>query len=394
MTQPLLTAAELRGLTRLTTDAVIGVTGVVEAMHARIASAPRLPLLSKDTPSIERTRGITGLVYRSVGGVTRMVGGGVDGLLRVLEPLLAGSDPLAPPREGREALLAALNGVVGDHLEATQNPLAIQMATHPALHAPGPPTPKPLVLIHGLCMNHLQWQRDGHDHGQALARDLGYTPVYLHYNTGLSIATNGRLLAAQLEHLVQAWPVPIDRLVLLGHSMGGLVARSALHHGMQTPLHRWTALVSDLVCLGSPHQGARLERAGHGIDLLLGAAPYAAPLARLGKVRSAGITDLRWGRIVDTPTSSGKRPCRATAMMPPTVRCHAVAGCLGPASSNLKAKLLGDGLVTVASALGHHPKPEQRVMFEPQRQAVVHDTGHLDLLSSGEVYGWLKAWLG
>src|SRR5205823_7106966 len=90
-----------------------------------------------------------------------------------------------------------------------------------------------LVLIHGLCMNDLQWQRDGHDHGAVLARELGFTPVYLSYNSGLHISTNGRELSAQLQALLDAWPCPVQRLVLVGHSMGGLLARSALHYGGQ-----------------------------------------------------------------------------------------------------------------------------------------------------------------
>ena len=211
----------------------------------------------------------------------------------------------------REAIVAALNGVLGDHLAATDNPLAIPMAFRHAgqtlvlerfamrshLRAA---TPRLLVLLHGLCMNDLQWQRAGHDHGDALARELGFTPIYLHYNSGLSVSTNGRILAQLMEHLFDAWPVPIERLAMLGHSMGGLVARSALHHGalIQRGGLRWPARVNDLVCLGTPHQGAPLERAGHGVDVLLSAAPYAAPLARLGKLRSAGINDMRLGNIV------------------------------------------------------------------------------------------------
>src|SRR5213075_2020262 len=84
-------------------------------------------------------------------------------------------------------------------------------------------TGKVLVLVHGLCMSDRQWLRRGHDHGAALARDLGYTPVYLHYNSGRHVSENGRELAQLLDQLVSAWPVQIDELVLIGHSMGGLV---------------------------------------------------------------------------------------------------------------------------------------------------------------------------
>lgn len=406
MTQPLLQAADLRGAARLTTDAVAGIASLVEAMHARIASPPRLPGLGAAAPEEERTRGIPGLVYKTVRGVTHLVGGSAEALLGLLEPVLVASDPLEPPRPEREAVVAALNGVLGDHLAATDNPLAITMAFRRA----GRPlplersalragltgaTPRLLVLLHGLCMNDLQWQRAGHDHGEGLARELGYTPVYLHYNTGLSVSTNGRILAQLMERLYDAWPMPIERLVLVAHSMGGLVARSAIHHAAQLQRGglRWPGRVNDLVCLGTPHQGAPLERAGHGVDVVLSAAPYAGPLARLGKVRSAGINDLRHGNIVNAPSGSDDTYQCAQVPLPSGTRCCAVAACLGPSADGLKARLLGDGLVPVDSALGQHRDPDRRLAFAGDRQALVRDTGHLDLLSSAEVYRQLKDWL-
>ena len=405
MTQPLLQAADLRGAARLTTDAVAGLTSLVEAMHARIASLPHLPGPGAPAPD-ERTRGLTGLVYETVRGVTRVVGGSAEALLGWLGPAMATADQRQPAHAEREAIVAALNGVLGDHLAATDNPLAITMAFRHAGRAlvlerfamrsslPAA-TPRPLVLLHGLCMNDLQWQRAGHDHGDALARELGYTPIYLHYNSGLSVSTNGRILAQLMERLFDGWPVPIERLVMLGHSMGGLVARSALHHAtlIQRGALRWPARVDDLVCLGTPHQGAPLERAGHGVDVLLSAAPYAAPLARLGKVRSAGINDMRLGNIVSGPAGDdGTHQCPQVSL-PATPRCFAIAASLGPAAGSLKAKLLGDGLVPVASALGQHDERDRRLAFAADRQAVVHETGHLDLLASAEVFGLLRQWL-
>jgi pimeloyl-ACP methyl ester carboxylesterase len=399
MTQPLLQAADLRGAAQLTTDAVDGLTSLVEAMHARIASLPGVAVAPD-----ERTRGITGLVYKSVRGVTRVVGGTVDALLGWLGPTLSAAGVGSLPQGEREAVIAALNGVIGDHLAATDNPLAITMA----FRHQGKPLvldrfamrmrlrdagPRPLVMLHGLCMNDLQWQRDGHDHGAELARDAGYTPVYLHYNSGLSISTNGRILAQQMERLLDAWPVPIERMAMIGHSMGGLVARSALHHAVliQRGGLRWTARVDDLVCLGTPHLGAPLESVGHGVDVLLGAAPYAAPLARLGQVRSAGINDLRHGNIVN---GGGDGSPRLDAVpLPTTARCYAVAASLGPEGGSVKEHLLGDGLVPVASALGQHREPARRLAFARERQAVVHETNHLALLSSAAVCDALRAWL-
>jgi hypothetical protein len=151
--------------------------------------------------------------------------------------------------------------------------------------------------------------------------------------------------------------------------------------------------VADLVCLGTPHQGAPLERAGHGMDLLLSAAPYAEPLARLSRLRSAGINDLRLGNIVSGPASDAGSHRSPQVGLPDTTRCYAIAANLGPAVGSLKGKLLGDGLVPVDSALGRHHEAARRLAFADDRLAVVHETGHLDLLSSAEVFGLLRQWL-
>jgi hypothetical protein len=402
--RPRLHSTDLRGAARLATDATRGLTDLVEAMHERIARLPGLPARSP----AGRTRGITGLVYKSVRGVTRLAGGSVDALLALLAPALPAADSPSAMSPEREAIVAALNGVLGDHLAASANPLATPMAFHrdgralalerSALAQRLPDAgPRLLVLLHGLCMNDLQWSRDGHDHGAALARECGYTPVYLRYNSGLHVSTNGQALALQLEALLSAWPVAIERCVLLGHSMGGLLARSALHHGSQVS-QRWPSHVTDLVCLGTPHHGAPLERAGHWIDLLLGATPYAAPFARLGKLRSAGITDLRHGNLVDADWAGDDRFAsgpdrRLPVPLPATVRCHALAASIGAQGGDLKARLLGDGLVPLDSALGHHPDPARRLAFATERQWVGYGINHLELLNRPEVFTQLRAWL-
>ncbi len=379
-------AADLRGAARLATDAVSGLTDLVEAMHERIARVPGLEGVFDG-----RTTGITGLVYRSVRGVTRLVGGSVDGLLSLLAPAVA-AEPASPERD---ALLAALNGVLGDHLAATHNPLATAMRvrrggralalTREALARELPEAGHTLVLaLHGLCMNDRQWLRDGHDQAAALALALGGGALYLHYNSGLPVAENGRALAALMPALLAAWPQPLKRVVLLTHSMGGLVARSALHQAAAAGAD-WPRRIDDLVFLGTPHLGAPLERAGHGIDLLLGATPglsrYAAPLARLARVRSAGITDLRHGHC-----GAGDEP----VPLPAGVRCWAVAATL---DAELKGRLFGDGLVPVASALGRHRAAGRRLAFDPARQCVLTGHNHMQLLGSAAVAAQLQAWL-
>jgi pimeloyl-ACP methyl ester carboxylesterase len=390
-------ASDLRGAARLATDATLGLTDLVEAMHERIA---RLPFTAQ-RGAAGRTRGITGLVYQTIRGITRGVGGGVDGLLALLTPALKAQS--GHPQ--REAIVAAINGVLGDHLVASANPLAIPMTwRHQGqplqLQAPVIPgaSGRVLVLMHGLCMNHLQWCRDGHDHGAMLAREAGYTPIYLHYNSGQHISTNGHTMALQLETLLQNWPLPLTRVVLLGHSMGGLLARSAFAQAEQAGL-AWPKRVHDMVFLGTPHHGAPLERAGHWVDLLLGAAPYAAPLARLGQVRSAGITDLRHGFLLEQDWAGRDRFAQQRRHLPTPVplpqqlRCYAVATSLGAREGDVKDRLLGDGLVPLASALGEHRNPARALHFEAGRTWVGYGINHLELLSSQDVSAQLLAWL-
>lgn len=201
------------GAVKLVVDAVGGVTGIVESMHQRIASgAPPLGQVPD-----KRTRGITGFVYRTVRGTTSLVGGSLDLGLTGVEKLLG---PRAPAMASgkRDAIVAAVNGVCGDHLERTRNPLALPMTVRPA--AGFAETPHLLVVIHGLCMTPAQWTVEGHDHGKRLATELGATPVYVGYNTGRHIGTNGAVLAAALQELVARWSVPVQSDHLAGPQHG------------------------------------------------------------------------------------------------------------------------------------------------------------------------------
>lgn len=374
-------AADLQGIGRLAIDATLGVTSLVETMHHNISRAP-LPL-GKGTQA--PAGGITGLVYRSIRGVTRVVGGGVDLVLAQIAAV-AGRQESTP---AREAMIAALNGVLGDHLAATGNPLAIGMR----LRREGRPLDldrealaraipgaggRILLLVHGLCRNDLQWNRNGHDHGAALAADPGvarpFTPVYAHYNTGLPVAANGRGLAALLERLVAAWPVPIEEIAILAHSMGGLVVRSAFPRGKRAR-PAWPRLVKRIVFLGTPHDGAPLERGGRWIDAALDASPYTTAFARLGRLRSAGINDLRHG--MDRPLPEG-------------VRCFAIAASLAKRGGRIADAVVGDGLVPVPSAFGE----ASALAFPARHRWVAAGMGHLDLLDHPAVYARLRRWLG
>ncbi len=370
------TTSDIRGASRLLIDAVTGVTDIVESMHLNIARVS--PLVGDSAAG--KTGGVTGFVYRSVRGVTRAIGVGIDAALGQLAPLINSARPIPQ----RDAVLAALNGVLGDYLDATNNPLAIPMQFRqrgaPLAKDPLSSTDKLLVLVHGLCMNDLQWQRDGHDHGAALAGDLGHTPIYLYYNSGRHIATNGREFADRLEELLRARP--FSELVIVGHSMGGLVARSACHYAQQSQ-HSWLPHLKAMIFLGSPHHGAPLERAGNWLDVLLDISPYTAPFGRLGYTRSAGIKDLRHGKISDGDAAT-------MVALPTGVKCFAIA-----ATKQIKPgkRRSSDGLVPVNSALGVHKDAALTLKIPASRQYVCYGVDHFALLSSDVVYERMRSWL-
>lgn len=400
-----LRSSDLRGTARLATQATSGVTRMVEGVHQSVLSSLGLP----GADGSGRSRGLTGMVYRGIHGVTHLVDQGLQAALLRLEPWLdrigPGQDADAPSAE-RDAVLSALNGVMGDRLAADANPLALTMELRQdgqaldldALRSSTAVTGKLLLLVHGLCMNDRQWLRDGHDHGVHLAQALGYTPVHVRYNTGLHTSANGRQLADLIERLVAAWPVPLEAFSVLAHSMGGLVVRAACHHAGAAG-HAWPARLQRIVFLGTPHHGAPLERAGQWVDLLLGSTPFSRPLVRLARLRSAGITDLRFGHILDTDRPGHDRfrdgiDRRTPLPLPVGVACFTVAATLAARRSRVADRLVGDGLVPLRSALGQHDDPALQLAFPRSHQYLAFRTGHLDLLSDAAVARQLVQWLG
>ncbi len=400
--------ADIRGASRLAIDATLGVIALVETMHHNILRVPGILGTAKQAP----TKGITGLVYRSIRGVTRLVGGSIDLALGQLIPLL-GPSTSSTPSPAREAIVAALNGVLGDHLAATSNPLAISMQfrkdgemlvlsrealTRSLLR----PSNRIVLFVHGLCMNDLQWYREGHDHGAHLETYLSpnVTTIYLHYNSGLHISTNGQDLADKLEALIAAWPVAVEQLDIVGHSMGGLVARSACFYAKESGRH-WLSLLRKMVFLGTPHAGAPLERGGNYVNLVLDASPYTTAFARLAKIRSAGITDLRYGSLRDEDWATKDRFARKriklhAVPLPDGVKCYAIAATTadkGNVDANPRKKLAGDRLVPVASAFGQSADPERCLAIPKSRQWLGYNMNHMELLNRKDAYERLSKWL-
>lgn len=397
--------SDLAGISRLAVGATMGIADLAEALHRQIASTPGIA----GNPVQAHVGEISRLVYASVRGVTSLVGDATNGVLAQFEPIL--NEPSSPERD---ALLAALNGIVGDHLAASGNPLAITMR----LRCGGQTLPverealaavfaarsracspvardKLLVLVHGLCMNDLQWTRKSGNFEKVLARELGYTTIHLHYNSGLHVSTNGRAFAALLENLLQQWPGELKEFGILAHSMGGLVARSAYHYGM-TACHRWPLRLQKLIFLGTPHHGAPLERFGNLLDVCLGVSPYSAPFARLSKVRSAGITDMRYGNVLDEDWRGVDRfehtgDLRHPLPLPEGVLSYAIAANVGKKKAG---EPTGDGMVRVDSALGRHRNSAMTLSFAQSRQWIGYEMNHWDLLSRTAVRKKIMSWMG
>jgi len=376
--------SDLRPLAQLGVDGVVGATDVTEAMHERIVAS----VLGSRTGAISR------VVYGSIRTLARLVGATADVALGALPQSASSSSP------EREKVLAVLNGVLGDRLVETGNALALPMRLRLEGAARDTPFAPPvkgasgrlLLMVHGLCLDDTSWPQPS-----SLARDLGYTSVFLHYNSGLHVSTNGLELARLLEELVRGWPVPVEELSILAHSMGGLVARSACHAAAERSLS-WLGSLRRIVFLGTPHQGSPVERFGSVVHAALGSAGHAAPLARLGALRSAGITDLRHGSLLDEDWQGRDRFARSRdrprpVPLPEGVECFAIAASRRARAGGLADRPLGDGLVPVPSAFGDDGDPARALGLAAERRWIAYRTKHLQLLHSAEVVAQVRSWL-
>jgi pimeloyl-ACP methyl ester carboxylesterase len=260
-----------------------------------------------------------------------------------------------PAASWAERGISALNGVVGDYLDRNQNGLAIPMAfvqdmqplalNAAAVRAAQPSlTGKLVILVHGWCCNEDVWRsrEDGETYATKLQRDLGFTPFAVRYNSGMPIAQSGAAFAGLLTALVDAYPRPLDEIVLIGHSMGGLVIRGACHTGKKTDAS-WLPRVRHAFYLGTPHDGADLERFAQGATVALATSrnPITRLIGRMLDVRSAGVRDLHDGEANVGAGAQAPMPWLATA------RHHRLVGTLTKDPGHPVSQAFGDGLVKV-----------------------------------------------
>ena len=390
----------LQGGTRLVFDSVEGITTAVEGMHKIIAS-PRLPGLRLPARPGPAHGLIASAVYASIRGANGLLRDGVDRSFNLV-PARGETSSTAEIRS-----IAALNGVCGDHLEASANPLAIAMQLRAngqrlaleeaALSAALPQaSPHLVIMVHGLSMSELGWTRKGQPCiGSRLQAELGSTPLYLRYNSGRHISTNGQQFAQMLEDLCRAWPVPVESLCLVGHSMGGLVIRSACWYA-QAEQQQWLSLVQKIACLGTPHHGSPLERAGHALDVAMQKIPYTRPLA-FGRLRSAGIKDLRHGNLLDEDWQ-GHHPDqprpdqRKPVPLLPDIDYYFAAATLGQHKHDPIGHILGDLLVRLDSAVGSHKDELRSLDIKKENCRVFHEKNHFDLLDDERVHRQIVQW--
>ena len=391
---------ELRALTLLGFDelrqASGGIGSIQHAVAGRVfrAVGPGAALVRPVHQAV--TRG----VYAGLGLGTRAIG-------MAAAAAVAGRDapPLSTTRSG-SAVIAAITGLRGDALEEEGSPLAQPMAvrvsgepvaTAPeALAAAFPDaTARIVVFLHGLMETEFSWGT-GQTYGTRLEEELGYTPVTVRYNSGLRISRNGRCLSELMEELVESWPVEVERIALVGHSMGGLVARSACHRGAEDGAE-WTSRVRHSVSLGTPHMGAPLEQAVHVLSAGLAALPETRPLANLLRRRSGGIRDLRQGSLVDEdwrdrdPDALRAEARAEVPLLEGATHCF-VSATVTRSDRHPLGRLIGDTLVLTPSASGR--SRTRRIPFEQEFGTHLGGAHHFALLNHPAVYEKLRVWLG
>jgi pimeloyl-ACP methyl ester carboxylesterase len=399
---------ELRALTTLGFDELAKATGGIGSIQRAISGR----VFRAVGPGAALVRpvheGITRGVYASLGAGTRALGFAAGlAVGRHAARRRAAGRPLALPSATRPgaALIGAVTGLTGDALEEQGSPLAQPMAVRVAgapisldpasLDAAFPrATARIVVFLHGLMETEFSWGT-GETYGTRLERDLGYTPVTVRYNSGLHISQNGRCLSELMDELVAAWPVEVERVALVGHSMGGLVARSACHRGAEDGA-AWAERVKTSVSLGTPHMGAPLEQAVHYLSAGLARLPETRPFANFLRRRSGGIRDLRRGSLVDEdwagcdPDALRAAACAEIPLLEGATHCF-VSATVTRSDRHPVGRLIGDTLVLKPSATGR--SRTRRIPFEEEFGMHLGGAHHFALLNHPAVYEKLRAWL-
>ena len=303
-----------------------------------------------------------------------------------------------------ETTLAVLNGLVGNYLARTKNGLATEMGLYhhdqplalerEALRAAHPEARSRLVVfVHGLMNTEHVWRMpDGTDYGSLLERELDWTACYVRYNTGVAIADNGARLSALLQALVDAYPVPLEELLLVGFSMGGLVVRAACHASAVAG-HSWRSHVRRIVYVGTPHLGAPGERLGKLTSSVLASIPnaYTRLIAEIVNLRSDGIQDLAHAVLRHEDREVARklwdlRDARHPVPLLPDIEHHLIAGSLFV--DPRLALLFGDSVVHMASATYAGQALE---LLPPERVHMLPGLGHIALAHHPDVYNTIKA---
>lgn len=398
---------ELRALSALAFEELGGFPGAIRDMHLGIARRAFRGVGPAAGPVQVIHDAISRGVYDGIALGAARLGRAADA---ALEREGIGEDLELSATRGGSALIAALNGLIGDRLERAESDLhqstSLRVAgeivapdADPLRAAFADPSGRLVVFLHGLMGTEFYWEwgasHPGDSYGARLAEDLGCTPLYLRYNSGLHVSENGRTVAALLEQVVQAWPVPVREIALVGHSMGGLVARSACHQASESG-QRWTARVRHVITLGTPHLGAPLEQGAHVAAAALHLLPETRMFANFLRRRSAGIRDLRHGSLVDEdwrgrdPDALRAAACKEVPLLAGAIHCF-VSATITRSPRHPLGRLLGDTLVLVPSATGRGRT--RRIPFEAEHGHHIGPTHHLALLNHPEVYEHLRAWL-
>ncbi|KJV39769.1 alpha/beta fold hydrolase [Acinetobacter brisouii] len=301
-----------------------------------------------------------------------------------------------------QEVLSILNGIAGDYFLLQQNPLALPMVLYDHYGAiqRGDVGGRVVIFVHGLCMSHRYWSNHRYEGiGERLLAQRDYnTMLYLNYNTGRRISANGRSLSNLLEDLIERNP-RIHSIDLIGHSMGGLVCRSALFYGKQEQKH-WFHRTQNLVCIGSPHHGAALERFGFRLQESLGRFPLVKIARHVVNLRSNGILDLRYGSVRDddwehmSARIGSMNDSRKPAPLPSHINTFFIAGTMEFKKIKTKTMaVIGDYLVSVKSALGEHPNPRFNLNLPDSHKAVFYGLNHFNIPYHPSVAEQITRWL-